>query len=151
MTAPLSERLQQIRDRAVFHINRVLPTDAHLAGETLDEAIRTLAVTGAENTRLRPALATSQDPCVYCQLPAEEMAKCKAGFPGCARMDDLVGCPEFGAAMELHDVRAALNRAHQVLQDWLALADRAVAQFGVDPHPEEARLIERARAELTDA
>jgi hypothetical protein len=51
-----------------------------------------------ENTVIRAALATSKDPCVYCQLPAAEMAKCRAGFPGCARMDDISGCPEFSRA-----------------------------------------------------
>lgn len=63
-----------------------------------------------ENTYLRAALATSKDPCIYCQLPAEEMAKCERGFPGCARADDLSGCPEFGAAMEVHDLREALQK-----------------------------------------
>lgn len=62
-----------------------------------------------ENTHLRAALATSKDPCIYCQLPAEEMGKCKRGFPGCARADDLSGCPEFGAAMELHDTQARVD------------------------------------------
>lgn len=41
----------------------------------------------AENTRLRAALAVSKDPCRYCQLPADEIAKCKSG------------CPEFVAAL----------------------------------------------------
>lgn len=54
-----------------------------------------------ENVRLRAALAVSKDPCLYCQLPADEMAKCKSGFPGCARADDTTGCPEFGSAMAL--------------------------------------------------
>jgi hypothetical protein len=55
----------------------------------------------AENLRLRAALATSEKACVYCQLPADKMAECKSGFPGCGRMDDITGCPEFGAAMSL--------------------------------------------------
>ena len=63
-----------------------------------------------ENTRLRAALACSKDPCLYCQLPAEELGKCKAGFPGCARMDDMTGCPNFGAAMEADDLRGLLRR-----------------------------------------
>jgi hypothetical protein len=54
-----------------------------------------------ENDRLRAALAHSKDPCVYCSLPAEEMAKCRAGFPGCARADDMMLCPNFYAAFEL--------------------------------------------------
>ena len=60
-----------------------------------------LAEVEAENLRLRAALAGSEKACVYCQLPAAEFAQCRAGFPGCARMDDLTGCPEFGAAQNL--------------------------------------------------
>jgi hypothetical protein len=44
----------------------------------------------AENDTLRGLLAKGQGPCVYCQLPAEEIAKCKSGFPGCGRMDDIM-------------------------------------------------------------
>lgn len=62
---------------------------------------RELAEATAENNRLRAALASSKDPCVYCQLPKDEMAKCRSGFPGCARADDLMGCPELGAALEV--------------------------------------------------
>jgi len=62
---------------------------------------RELAEAAAENNRLRAALASSKDPCVYCQLPKDEMAKCRSGFPGCARADDLMGCPELGAALEV--------------------------------------------------
>ena len=57
----------------------------------------------AENARLRAALARSKDPCPYCSLPAEEFAKCQSGFPGCARADDMTGCPEFAAMLELYD------------------------------------------------
>ena len=64
----------------------------------------------AENTHLRAALATSKSPCVYCQLPADEMAQCRSGFPGCARMDDVMGCPEFGAMMCLSDAQADATR-----------------------------------------
>jgi hypothetical protein len=59
----------------------------------------------AENLRLRAALAGSEKACAYCQLPAADMALCDAGFPGCARMDDLTGCPEFGAMMNLEQHR----------------------------------------------
>ena len=60
-----------------------------------------LAEATGENTRLRAALASSKDPCAYCQLPKDEMSKCRSGFPGCARADDLMGCPELGAALEV--------------------------------------------------
>lgn len=74
----------------------------HLMGEdheaiAVSDIIVAFATVQGENTRLRAALAASELACVYCQLPAEEMAKCKSGFPGCARADDMTGCPEFGA------------------------------------------------------
>jgi hypothetical protein len=47
-----------------------------------------------ENNKLRGLLAKGQGDCVYCGLPAEDIAKCKSGFPGCARMDDIVNAPE---------------------------------------------------------
>lgn len=62
-----------------------------------------------ENTHLRAALAYSKDPCVYCQLPAEEMAKCRSGFPGCDRADDMTGCPEYGASMEAYFLKAQIK------------------------------------------
>ena len=75
----------------------------------------------AENTYLRAALAVSKDPCLYCQLPADEMAKCKLGFPGCGRADDMTGCPEFGASMQVKELvaeNAELKRDKERL-DWL--------------------------------
>lgn len=44
----------------------------------------------AENDKLRAILATSNEPCVYCGLRAEDMAKCASGFPGCGRADDMM-------------------------------------------------------------
>ena len=70
---------------------------------------REIARLRAENTALRAALAHSKDPCTYCQLPFEEMAKCKHGFPGCSRADDMTGCREFGAAMQLHQLQEAVR------------------------------------------
>lgn len=64
----------------------------------------------AENTRLRAALAMSDQPCAYCSLPAEEMAKCASGFPGCARADDAMGCPHLGAAIELAELKKCQNK-----------------------------------------
>lgn len=60
-----------------------------------------LALIDQENMRLRAALAVAKDPCIYCSLPAEDMFRCPQGFPGCARADDLVGCPELGALLQL--------------------------------------------------
>lgn len=44
----------------------------------------------AENDTLKGILAKSNLPCIYCQLPADRMAECKSGFPGCARADDIM-------------------------------------------------------------
>lgn len=74
-----------------------------------------------ENAHLRAALANSKDPCVYCQLPAERMAECRSGFPGCARADDMQGCPEFGAAMELHCVNEELASLRLYKEAWKAV------------------------------
>jgi len=74
------------------------------------KSIRSEAVTAqAENERLRAALANSKDPCIYCSLPADEFAKCKLGFPGCSRADDMAGCPELGARLENDQLRAELD------------------------------------------
>ena len=43
-----------------------------------------------ENDVLRKKLAESKEPCVYCGLPAEDLAKCPHGFPGCGRADDML-------------------------------------------------------------
>lgn len=43
-----------------------------------------------ENTILRGKVAESGLPCMYCNLPAEDFAKCPQGFPGCSRGDDLM-------------------------------------------------------------
>lgn len=80
--------------------------DADLSYTTACATIRKLK---AENDRLRAALAHSPGACVYCQLSREEMAKCKAGLPGCPRADDMSGCPEFGAMMESATFRNALE------------------------------------------
>lgn len=43
-----------------------------------------------ENDLLRGLLAKGGKDCIYCGLPAADIAKCKSGFPGCARMDDIM-------------------------------------------------------------
>jgi hypothetical protein len=43
-----------------------------------------------ENDELRYRLAISNAPCAYCQLAKCDMNKCLSGFPGCARMDDIL-------------------------------------------------------------
>lgn len=70
----------------------------------------------AENTRLRAALAQSERPCVYCSLPAADWSKCVQGFPGCARADDAMGCPELGASFENEQFKSEILQIKAVLQ-----------------------------------
>lgn len=95
-----------------------------------------------ENTRLRAALAVSKDPCAYCQLPAEEMAKCKSGFPGCARADDMSGCPEFGASLNV----AQLQKDERRLQMKLRLRERDLAEEKA--HVKDLKQLLRMSAEM---
>lgn len=78
----------------------------------------------AENTRLRAALAQSDQPCAYCSLPAVEWAKCALGFPGCDRADDAMGCPELGAALERDDLRARVKALEEALGPFAKIAGR---------------------------
>ena len=68
-----------------------------------------------ENTRLRAAIAQGTAACIYCSLPADEWAKCRSGFPGCARADDAMGCPEFGARMACSELEAEVARLKGVV------------------------------------
>lgn len=81
------------------------PITIGLANDAADrvEALR------AENDRLRAAMAQSDGVCVYCSLPADEWSKCSSGFPGCARADDAMGCPELGARMHVAEQRERIE------------------------------------------
>lgn len=87
-----------------------------------------------ENAHIRAALAMSKDPCVYCQLPAEEMAKCRQGFPGCGRADDMAGCPHFAAEMGLHITEAEIKAAYGRIEGTLDIQKK----FGDSPAAEIA-------------
>ena len=58
-----------------------------------------------ENDKLRGLLAQGKGDCVYCGLPAADIAKCPHGFPGCARMDDIVNKEETAVEMENTNLR----------------------------------------------
>lgn len=89
-----------------------------------------------ENTRLRAALANSDQPCAYCSLPKDEWAKCQHGFPGCDRADDAMGCPELGASLDLSRIRALLVEAVEGLKPF----ERALAVINPLPHENRAVL-----------
>jgi hypothetical protein len=59
-----------------------------------DDSHKRSAELEVENNKLRGLLAQGKGDCVYCGLPAAEISKCPHGFPGCARMDDIVNAPE---------------------------------------------------------
>ena len=69
------------------------PFDGQLTGDTAILRVR-MRELESENNKLRGLLAAGQGDCVYCGLPAADIAKCPHGFPGCARMDDIVNAQE---------------------------------------------------------
>lgn len=70
-----------------------------------DAMVRELA---QENDTLRGLLAKGQADCVYCGLPAADIAKCKSGFPGCSRMDDIVNAAETESEKRLQQANLKL-------------------------------------------
>lgn len=84
-----------------------------LTALAIESKDRELALTKleAEVIALRAALAMSDQPCVYCSLPASEMNRCELGFPGCDRADDALGCPHLGASLRVQFLEKALEQA----------------------------------------
>jgi hypothetical protein len=107
---------------------------------------RELREVQSENIRLRAALANSNGACVYCTLPKEQWAECRSGFPGCARADDVMGCPELGAALELQEAQERIrlliaerdSARQQAAQNW-KLRDEFAALLGTDDVKEAVR------------
>lgn len=87
-----------------------------------------------ENSQLRLVLATSNAKCAYCGLPAEEMAKCASGFPGCARGDDMLSdnTPtrrELVAERDAAEAYAEHCRAERdALQETITACEKEVAE-----------------------
>jgi hypothetical protein len=63
----------------------------------------------SENDKLRGLLAKGQGDCVYCGLPAEDIARCAHGFPGCARMDDIVNAHETAKDQEIFELKGIIS------------------------------------------
>jgi hypothetical protein len=62
-----------------------------------------------ENNKLRGLLAAGKGDCVYCGLPAADIAKCPHGFPGCSRMDDIVNAPEIKFEREVAELTLKIS------------------------------------------
>lgn len=112
--------LERERDEAVdkairFDLDAAGITQREAESRELIELRAEVARLRAENTRLRAALAHSKSPCAYCSLPAEEWNKCAHGFPGCARADDAMGCPELGARLLLDEAQGEVARLREAL------------------------------------
>ncbi len=100
------------RTDAVIEICRDGSNEMHgewVSSDFARQLERELREVQSENIRLRAALANSNGACVYCTLPREQWAECRSGFPGCARADDVMGCPELGAALELQEAKAQIR------------------------------------------
>jgi len=72
-----------------------------------------------ENNALRALLAQGQGDCIYCNLPAVDIAKCSSGFPGCARMDDIMNAQETEKDRSLFTMGFALANTRYALTELL--------------------------------
>ncbi len=127
-----------------------MPTKMLITDEMVEKIERERDEARAENTRLRAALAKSDQPCAYCSLPADEWAKCASGFPGCDRADDAMGCPELGAALRAEAAereRDALAARVKALEE--ALEPFVIFHSGHVLPLELAETMRAARAALT--
>lgn len=96
-----TERLEELRGRAVNPAPKTHRYIAHIRGTSVFEEhcmASELLEIRHENDVLRGLLAKGEKDCVYCGLPAADISKCRSGFPGCARMDDMMAAPTLVAA-----------------------------------------------------
>lgn len=110
MTENVIEKLR----RELLPVDKTL-CEAENAFYALQSRVKVL---DGENDRLRAALAQSDQPCAYCSLPADEWEKCESGFPGCARADDAMGCPELGASLVADELRAKVKVLEEALMEF---------------------------------
>lgn len=92
-----------------------------------------------ENDQLRVILAFSKLPCIYCQLPSEDLPKCKSGFPGCARMDDICIDPfgeKYGRITGVKDNRDSFCHT-DASGDCISEDPRCMHQAGLQPDNED--------------
>ena len=144
---------RRIQAEPMFSIRADAVWELIAAAKERDELRAKLKLSSDIETRLRAALATSKDPCVYCQLPAEEMSMCRTGVHGCGRADDLVGCPEIGASLENDQLRARIRELKAALKPFADAASVYDPDKGNDPsaawfHDFTIGSLRRARAAL---
>lgn len=99
----------------------MIPSAVHLFDTDGKENIETsvaVSIRGIleENDKLRGLLAQGKGDCVYCSLSAADIAKCASGFPGCARMDDIVNAPDTEKDQQLLHLRMSLLNARIEVQ-----------------------------------
>lgn len=95
-----------------------------------DPIYKRIAELEGENARLRAALAQSDQPCAYCTLSKEDWLKCKSGFPGCARADDAMGCPELGARLEVEAAIGRVDKLEAEVKQWKSATLKAEFDWG---------------------
>ena len=88
----------------------------------------------AENDKLRGLLAQGKGDCVYCGLPAADIFRCPHGFPGCARMDDIVNAPESEKDRKWQEVVEVKDKTIAILREHLRLA-KGESTDGTQPEP----------------
>ena len=99
MTEPMTDkRLEELRaTRDTIRSHRGMTGLESDFVDAIDDNDRLRAEVEAlrENDVMRGIIANSDMDCVYCSLPKAEMSRCRSGFPGCGRMDDIVLAPDF--------------------------------------------------------
>lgn len=84
----LQDAYEEALDLALYIRNEMLRRDGEQ--RRVEDLKAHVAKVERENAAMRQELANSDRPCVYCGLPAEDLAKCAHGFPGCSRADDML-------------------------------------------------------------
>lgn len=89
-----------------------------------------------ENDKLRGLLAKGDKDCAYCGLKAEEIGRCASGFPGCARMDDIINHQETKTEIALQEANnrndtllIELENARWAKRIWRDMADQCRKGF----------------------
>lgn len=86
-------------------------------------AKKQLADLKRENDHMRAAIANGPGPCAYCGLTREQWSQCKSGFPGCARGDDAMLCPNVGALLEADEKldRLLVQATREIAPGWVGI------------------------------